>query len=563
MTVRRPLAFLLPLLFLVIATRRQDPLDLVIRHVNVVDVARGIIAVDQRIGVAKGRIASVTAESTTSPQAAVTVDVPGAFAIPGLWDMHAHLLEYPGVPSAAVPDVTLPLYLANGVIGVRDMGTPAFDTLEKRRDGIEAGAIAGPHLVITGRPLDGVPPTDWIKRPVADATEARKAVRDLKSAGADFVKVYERLSKAAYLAIAQESRAVGLPFAGHLPAAITPREAIEAGQRSIEHMGQGRLRQDAYGYLADGAAPPRDASPNQTAAIMRALTDAMNGVAKDGVWTAGTREWIASAEGKTALAAIRSGLGQISSMSLLRRAASAAGTDVAVQARHERGERSYKSLVTPTGAFDLLPDEPDIEQPTRVRALAALFTSHDTWLTPTLTPLSAIARRRQLLEHPDPRLAYVSAEVRRQLDPATDARYKNWTDVEWSFIARAYERDAQLAASLRHLGVRLLVGTDGVTDYCLPGFGVHDELQRLVDAGLTPLEALQAATLEPAEYLSRTNDFGAIAAGKIADLVLLNDSPLSDISHTTTIRGVIRGGRYLDRAALDRMLSRVRETLSK
>jgi imidazolonepropionase-like amidohydrolase len=104
----------------------------------------------------------------------------------------------------------------------------------------------------------------------------------------------------------------------------------------------------------------------------------------------------------------------------------------------------------------------------------------------------------------------------------------------------------------------MLAGTDGITDYCLPGFGLHDELALLVAAGFTPLEALQAATTEPAAFMNRSRDMGSVAVGKLADLVLMGGDPTADIRHTASIRGVVRAGRYVGRVELDGMLERVR-----
>ena len=90
-----------------------------------------------------------------------------------------------------------------------------------------------------------------------------------------------------------------------------------------------------------------------------------------------------------------------------------------------------------------------------------------------------------------------------------------------------------------------------------PGFALHTELAMYVAEGLTPLEALQTATLNPAKLLHATDSLGTVATGKLADLVLLDADPLADITNTTTIRAVVANGRYFDRAALDRLLADV------
>jgi hypothetical protein len=405
--------------------------------------------------------------------------------------------------------------------------------------------------------------TDWTKQRVASTIEARHAVRALKAAGADFVKVYDKLSRETYLAIADESRRLRIPFAGHIPLELTAREAIEAGPASIEHLGLGKLREECYGYLAEGADPAPDSDPQQTARVKEAVAAAFIGQPAAGLWTDDTRAWLNSAAGRGTIATLKRELGPVESFQALRRQPVAKGVELAVRSRQTKGERTYKFQIDRRGKTEWLTDDPDVLLPERLRQLAESLIAHHVSLTPTLTPLHSIMARRELMKNPDPRLVYVSPEVRRQLDPANDPRYRDWTSTEWDTMKRLYARDAQLVAPLSKAGVRLLAGTDAVTDYCLPGFGLHDELALLVEAGLSPAEALRTATLNPAEFLGREKELGSIAVGKRADLVLLERNPLNDIHNTTGVWGVIRAGRYIDRAELDRMLEMVRKLVSR
>ena len=109
----------------------------------------------------------------------------------------------------------------------------------------------------------------------------------------------------------------------------------------------------------------------------------------------------------------------------------------------------------------------------------------------------------------------------------------------------------------------MLLGTDSGDSYVFPGFAVHDELQELVKAGLTPAEALKAATWNGAEFLGRTSDFGSIERGKFADLVVLAGNPLTDIGNTQKITAVVLNGRFLDRSALDHLLNGAAEAAAK
>ena len=119
--------------------------------------------------------------------------------------------------------------------------------------------------------------------------------------------------------------------------------------------------------------------------------------------------------------------------------------------------------------------------------------------------------------------------------------------------ARARDREA-----LQKAGVPFLAGTDtpaGVD--VLPGFSLHQELQRFVDAGFTPMQALQTATSNPAKFLDRQADFGTVEKGRIADLVLLDADPTSDIRNTRKIAAVVANGRYYPREKLDVILADV------
>jgi imidazolonepropionase-like amidohydrolase len=118
-----------------------------------------------------------------------------------------------------------------------------------------------------------------------------------------------------------------------------------------------------------------------------------------------------------------------------------------------------------------------------------------------------------------------------------------------------YLRGLQATGDAHRAGVRVLAGTDAGDSFVYPGSSLHDELAELVAAGLTPAEALRAATLGGAEFLGRTADFGAVRAGRMADLVLLDADPLADVRNTARIRAVVVGGRLLDRAALDGLVA--------
>ena len=109
---------------------------------------------------------------------------------------------------------------------------------------------------------------------------------------------------------------------------------------------------------------------------------------------------------------------------------------------------------------------------------------------------------------------------------------------------------------MNEAGVPFMAGTDLGTAYIYPGFSLHDELTLFVEAGFTPLEALKAATRNPAEFLGLLDSLGTVEKGKIADLVLLNANPLEDIRNTQKIEAVVVNGRFLDRKELDQLLAK-------
>jgi cytosine/adenosine deaminase-related metal-dependent hydrolase len=119
-----------------------------------------------------------------------------------------------------------------------------------------------------------------------------------------------------------------------------------------------------------------------------------------------------------------------------------------------------------------------------------------------------------------------------------------------------YRKGLTLTNDAYRAGVPVILGTDAGDSFVFPGASVHDELGELVRAGLSPAEALRAATLTPAQYFDRMSEFGTVAPGRFADLVMLDGNPLADIANTQRIRAVIRGGRAFERPALDSMLAR-------
>ena len=210
---------------------RQKPL--VLSHVTVIDTTGSSAKRDMTVVITGNRITALGKEGTVRmPQDAQVVNATGKFLIPGLWDMHAHPFL---TRQEFFPQFVLNLYLANGVTGLRDMFGPLEEEKQWQK-GIEVGTILGPRMVMAGPLLDG--PTSLVSGStiVRNEAEARKAVVEVKRSGADFVKLYERLPREAYFAIANEAKRQGLAFVGHVPSKMTAAEVSDAGQKSIEHL---------------------------------------------------------------------------------------------------------------------------------------------------------------------------------------------------------------------------------------------------------------------------------------------------------------------------------------
>jgi imidazolonepropionase-like amidohydrolase len=205
---------------------------LTLLHVTVIDTVTGRTRPNSTVVIRGNRIVSVG--RSLHPQApARTVDAHGEYLIPGLWDMHTHV--YFDNTAADGTDLVLPLFLANGITGVRDMGSQ-LDPVLQARDQIAAHHLFGPRMVVSGPMLDG--PKSQYKAAIAITTpeDGRKAVDMLKSRGVDFIKVQSGVPRDAYFAIADEAKKLGIPFEGHVPDAIRASEAIAAGQLTFEHL---------------------------------------------------------------------------------------------------------------------------------------------------------------------------------------------------------------------------------------------------------------------------------------------------------------------------------------
>jgi imidazolonepropionase-like amidohydrolase len=133
-------------------------------------------------------------------------------------------------------------------------------------------------------------------------------------------------------------------------------------------------------------------------------------------------------------------------------------------------------------------------------------------------------------------------------------RDKGATPQEFSLRASLMQASLRIVGKMNAAGVPIMAGTDTTAPFVFPGSSLHEELALLVQAGLTPMQALRDATKLPAEFLGKLQTQGTIEEGKFADLLLLDANPLADIHNTQKIGAVILRGKLLDRGFLDELL---------
>ena len=443
----------------VVCARPADSYNtLIISHVNVIDATGSPVQTDMTVVVREGTITDVTkSRSVLVPALAKVVDGRGKYLIPGLWDMHVHTNFGEWVPPNE--EVTLPLFVANGVTGVRDMGGE-LEVLKRWRAEIAAGKLLGPRMIIAGPMLDGPTPHFPSSAPVGSAADGRRVVDELHAQGVDFIKIQSYIGREGYFAAAEEAKKLGISFVGHVPDAVRAREASDAGQKSIEHF---------------------------------------------------------------------------------------TGIFEACSTIEDQLIQGPKSLGRNVATYDA----------GRAKAIVALMAKNHTWQVPTL-----VWERGQWLvddidKSRDPLAKYAPAPWKRSWPVFTADILKTMDTDPLPVRKRFVQMELEMTLAMQRAGVRLMAGTDTAAGvHVFPGFSLHEELALFVEAGLTPMEALQTATRNPAEFLGRA-DMGTVEKGKVADLVLLDANPLEDIHNTQKVQAVVLAGKYFSRSDLDEMLRQV------
>lgn len=413
--------------------------------VAVVDVRHGGLLPGRTVVTRGGRIVAVgPTGSIPVPDGAEIVDGAGRFLSPGFADMHVHLYT----------DGDLFTYVANGVTTVRNMAGDSTHLAMRRR--AAAGEIIASRVLTAGPVVEAAPLSHPDNVLLDDPSKVRSALTHQRTAGYDFVKVYNGLAPAVYDSVTAVSRQLGMSVAGHVPTAVGLSAALSARQRSIEH-----FRGYERALLPDSARLPNDASFR---------------------------------------------------------------------------DRSTSWIRTDTA---------------NIASLVARTVAQGVWNCPTFTftvhELSPNREHRLLLARPEiQRLSLIGLPA----DRSTSSYLQQFTDADYDTAQRGLEKQFRLLRALDEAGAGLLVGTDS----WLSGYAYVDEMELMVRAGLSPARVIRMATLDAARFLGEETDWGTVAVGRRADLVLLDADPLLNVANARRVSAVIVNGRLLRRAELDRRL---------
>jgi imidazolonepropionase-like amidohydrolase len=196
--------------------------------------------------------------------------------------------------------------------------------------------------------------------------------------------------------------------------------------------------------------------------------------------------------------------------------------------------------------------------PKKANALLHAFASNGTWQVPTfpiLVDLAFVTPATNLWN--DQRMTYVPQNERKIWNHGVKGQLENYSAADFALREEIVKRSFEIAGKMQAASVHIMAGTDIAAPNVFPGSSLHDDMAFLVEAGLTPMQALQAATRSPAEFLGKLQTQGTVEISKSADLVLLDGDPLADIHNTQTIRAVLLHGKLLNRADLDSLLQGV------
>jgi imidazolonepropionase-like amidohydrolase len=467
------------------------PTTFAIRNVTLIDGTGAAPVSGATIVVTNGRIAAAGRDAAL-PAGARVVDGTAKFVIPGLWDMHLHLRG-----DARIPGINTygeALLLTNGVTGVRIMaGLPEFHRIQ--RD-VAAGKALGPRIFISSRNMDGLLPRQPL--PPKRGNTADEAEEWTSVGTGEIPRAYQITNREQAKAAVAEAKASGVEFV-KIHNDLTP-DAYHAIAAEAK----------ASGLYLVGHAPTGLSVVTLSESGMRSIEH-----------FPGMLEGCSSRESELLTASL-------SALAL---------------PPEDRARRNAEIRRMALDSFDA----------DRCRALAARLVANGTWLSPTFMPGGGI---RALSERNADLAKFVFAPLRARwmAQAAAAVPPAPPTPAEQDLAKRTETLRLQIMSIMTRGGVPYVVGTDAGGAWRIPGRSLHEGLAEMVRAGLTPMQALQAATLSSARLLGRDKELGSVQAGKFADLIVLDGNPLDQIANTRRIDAVVVNGRLLDRQAIDTML---------
>ena len=412
------------------ATARMAPARILAITGATLDDSTGAPPVkDSVILIENGMIKAVgTRSQVRIPRGATILDASGKYAVPGLWDMHAHYEQVEWGP----------IYLAAGVTSVRDVGNE-FDfirTVHDELDRKQSPAI-GPHLEFAGV-IDGTGPIS-LGAVIADTPEqALDRVQRYKAAGARQIKIYSSVKPEIVRAITTDAHAQGMTVTGHIPEGMTAIEGVHDGMDQINHIDY------ELPYFSHPVLGP-DGKPDRTKAPVLEL------------------------------------------------------------------------------------DGP------RAKDLISTLQVHHTILDPTVAIFEMFLNTRPLSQL-EPGIDHLPPQLREALDtPPASGDKGAIANANWQAVMATLR-------TLHTAGIPMVAGTD----QAIPGYSLHREIELYVEAGFSPLEALQAATIVAARALGVEKESGTLEVGKRGDVLLLNADPLADIHNTRAVWRTVAAGAVYD-----------------
>ena len=405
------------------------------RNVNVIPMDSERVLEDQIVIVRDGEIEMIGfRDQVRVPDDALVVDGQGKYLMPGLVDMHVHVVN----------ENELLLFAAHGVTSVRNMwgGMNGTDHLGWRAR-IEASEMFGPTIYTSGPVMEGPPKTMPLMEVYADPESAVQAVNGQIDQGYDFIKVYDYIDLPTYEAIIETAQARGVKVVGHTPKKVGLERVLSSGQVTIEHL-SGIIDNDAGEYIIPESELPK--------------------VAK---------------------------------------------------------------MIADTG----------------------------TYMCPTIAVYQMYVPDKDLhLLEERPEMTLISTGMKFLWQYFSRPGAMGNVTYRGDYPARINEMFLDTIRILHENGVKFILGTDSDNPYLVPGASLLDELDYLIEAGFSPYEAIETGTRNAALAMGKSDEFGTVEVGKRADLILLNNNPLENVSAVRAQSGVMLRGRWLSEEQIQSML---------